>query len=87
MGKKGAYVCIRSPISSLFEGNPAIKIPIKPELAPNTKALTQALHTEGKHDAVTDIVSAVLETALNIPKHIRSELVGTALKMFNIFDG
>ena len=37
--------------------------------------------------AVTDIVSAVLETALDIPKNIGTEIVGTALKIFNIFAG
>ena len=47
MGKKDTYVCVRSPISAPSEGNPAIdhEIPIKPELAPHTEALSQALHT------------------------------------------
>ena len=89
MGKKDAYVCVRSPISAPSEGNPAIdhEIPIKPELAPHTEALMQARQTEGKQDAVTDIVSAMLETALDIPKHIGTEIVGTALKIINIFAG
>ena len=89
MGKKDTYVCVRPPISAPSEGNPAIDhtIPSKPEPAPHTEALTQAQHTKGKQDAVTDIVSAVLETALDIPKHMETEIVGTALKIFNIFAG
>ena len=89
MGKKDTCVCVRLPISAPSEENSAIdhKIPIKPELAPHTEALTQARHTEGKQVAMTDIVSAMLETALDISKHIGTEIVGTALKIFNIFAG
>ena len=89
MGKKETYVCVRPPFSTPSEGNSAIDhgFSTKPELAPHTEALAQAPQAEAKQDAVTNIVSAVLESALDIPKHIGTGLVETALKILNIFAG
>ena len=88
MGREDAYVSVESPISAPSEGNSVINHGrlIKPELVPHAEALRQAIRTEDRHDAVTDIISSVLPI-VGIPKHVGTELVKTALNLFNIFAG
>ena len=58
------------------------------KLTPHADALPQAPRAkEQKQDAVTNIVSTLLESFLDIPKQVGEGVIKAALNLFNAFAG
>ena len=74
----------------MIEGNIATdyESSTNPKPIPYAEALTQAPRAEEqKQDALTNIVSAILESVLDISKYVGKGVVKTALNLFNVFAG